>query len=261
MRGKGELIRKIASNILVAKQSNRCNIELSWVHKNWLVALVTGQSRLTAYGQVSWFQETEAETLCLNKFYSILQHLSSAWSLWQSGHLVTVCFGPGFPEVCSCEVLSAPRSLFLSLAYFPSFPPESIWEKTGSFAKSDSSLTKLTNSLNDTLVRDFVQVSYAWQHHLILEYEDSLVLTRTRFSFESNSLIDSIIFTASWQRNRKSENSCNATLCQSFAKAWTGLPKRWSKSLGASVYECSQSTARNPLTTLLALPAVYLWRK
>ena len=48
-------------------------------------------------------------------------------------------------------------------------------EKTGSLARSDSSLTNFTKSLNVT-DPDFDLVSYAWRHHFVPEYEGSLAL-------------------------------------------------------------------------------------
>lgn len=80
-------------------------------------------------------------------------------------------------------------------------------EKMGSFASSALSLTNFAKSPKVTIFLDFVRASWVCWHHFTPEYEGSLLLTSQRVSVESRSPIDCIVFMASSQRTRKSENS------------------------------------------------------
>ena len=85
---------------------------------------------------------------------------------------------------------------------------KALGEKMGSFASSASYLTNFTKSPKVKIFLDFVRASWACRHHFTPEYEGSfLLLTRRRVSVELRSPIDCIVFMASSQRTRKSENS------------------------------------------------------
>lgn len=80
-------------------------------------------------------------------------------------------------------------------------------EKMGSFTNFALSLTNFVKSPKVTIFLCFVCASWACRHHFTPEYEGSLLLTRRRVSVKSRSPIDCIVFIASSQRMRKSENS------------------------------------------------------
>lgn len=70
-------------------------------------------------------------------------------------------------------------------------------ERTGSFAKSNSSLTNLAK---DTFKPDFFPLPYGGRHHLTPEYDGNLALTWVKVGVESSSPLNPTILTASWHR-------------------------------------------------------------